>query len=405
MGEAGCCGETGCRSNPTAISVPVGYRDGYERARAQYPDLSDAYVRHTTVGDPLADSVVDDLSSLDQGQVHALLAKVLQDPENLPADSPQSLRRFIAEALVVPDWFDEEIAMVASRAFLRNSDTVLAALVGGSIIEGFATLISKAFRIRGRITHQGVSRLKQNVLQLVEQYLPGGMIPLGDGWKLTLRVRLVHAQSRRLLSSSDEWDQDYYGIPISAASVLLAGSAFSGRLMQHAEALGGDFTAEEREAYVHVWRYTGLLMGIPPEIIFHDEASSVRAFRVGRLCEPPPDEDAIIMANSVINSAPLVIGITDWMARRKLASYAYQVSRGLIGNELSEAFLFPKGRNPVPFRRMLKSTERGLGRVLPRWRRKRDIARFKALLDVNSGKFKHSYRLPSALYEEDSSDW
>ena len=392
---------------PAPGVIPTAYATGYAKAAKLEPALAAAYIRHTTIGDPLADAVAADLVPFSPRKVHSLLASVLQNPQELPPEAPPSLRRFIAEALKVPDWFDEEIALVASRAFLRNSDVVLAALVGGSIVEGFATLISKSFRIRGRVTVSGVRRLKQNGLQLIEQYLPGGMSPLGDGWKLTLRVRLVHAQSRMLIGDSDEWSHERHGLPISAATVLLAGAAFSGRLMQHVARLGGDFSREEREAYVHVWRYTGLLIGIPREILFHDEESAVRAFEVGRLCEPPADEDAIIMANSIVNSAPLVIGITDVASRRKLASYAYQISRELIGNELADTFLFPKTRRKaVPVLRVQNRTRRLVGRVVPRWRRARDLDRFNALIDfVNLGRLEHSYSLPTALHDERSSDW
>ncbi len=391
---------------PSAV-IPTAYATGYEKAAKVEPELAAAYIRHTTIGDPLADAVAADLMSFSSRQVHTLLATVLQNPRELPPETPGSLRHFMAEALDLPEWFDEEIAMTASRAFLRNSDTVLAALVGGSIVEGFATLISKSFRIRGRVTVSGVRRLKQNGLQLIEQYLPGGMSPLGDGWKLTLRVRLVHARSRMLIANSDEWSHERYGLPISAATVLLAGSAFSGRLMQHVAALGGDFSREEREAYVHVWRYTGLLIGIPKEILFHDEASAVRSFEIGRMCEPPADHDAIIMANSIINSAPLVVGIKEVASRRKLAKYAYQISRGLIGDELSNTFLFPRTRGKaVPVLRIQNRTKRLIGRVLPRWRRTRDLERFRALVDfVNLGRLEHSYSLPTTLYDEESSDW
>ncbi len=387
--------------------IPGSYAEGYELARAMDPGLAEVYIRHTHIGDPLADAVADDLVSLPSHEVHALLAKVLQDPENLPAEAPDSLRRFMAEALEVPDWFDENVALVASRAFLRNSDLVLAGLVGGSIVEGFATLISKSFRIRGRVTASGVRRLKQNGLQLIEQYLPGGMSPLGDGWKLTIRVRLVHAQSRLLIAQSDEWNRERYGLPISAATVFLAGAAFSGRLMQHVAALGGDFSREEREAYVHVWRYTGLLIGIPPELLFRDESSAVRAFELGQLCEPAPDEDAIIMANSIVNSAPLVVGINDPAERRKLARYVYQVSRELIGNDLADAFLFPKhSRKVVPVLRLRNRSKRFLARTLPSWRQKKDLERFSALMDfVNLGRLEHSYSLPTALHDEHSAEW
>ena len=389
------------------LRIPEAYQPGYRKARERCPELAEAYIRHTTVGDPLADRTVEDLSALPPGEVHAMLSKVLDDPGAEIPGVPESLGEFVAEANKVPDWYDGELAQIASRAFLRNSDIVLAALVGGSIVEGFATLISKSFRIRGRVMSMGVRRLKANGMQLVEQYLPGGMEPGADGWRLTLRVRLVHAQSRRLLVGSDEWDRGRYGMPVSAAHILLAGAAFSGRLMRHVAALGGDFTPEEREAYVHVWRYTGLLMGIPEEILFHDEASALRAFRVGSMCEPPADYDAIIMANAIVNSAPVIVGVNEPAERRKMARVVTQASRELIGDELADTFLFPARRRKVmPWMRLKNRSRRILRKTLPGSARKGDLARFEYLLDFASfDEFDHSYKLPTSLHDEDSAEW
>ena len=389
------------------LLVPKAYLPGYLAAREHYPELAETYIRHTTEGDPLADTVAEDLSGLAPDEIHAMLGAALDGRGASLSGVPVSLRELLTEAEDVPNWYDRGLARVASRAFLRNSDIVLSALVGGSIVEGFATLISKSFRIRGRIMNMGVRRLKANGMQLIEQYLPGGMEPGGDGWRLTLRVRLVHAQSRRFLLRSDEWDQDRYGMPISAAHVLLAGAAFSGRLMQHTAALGGDFTQEERDAYVHVWRYTGLLMGIPEEILFYDEASALRAFRVGAMCEPPADDDAIIMANSIVNSAPVIVGINEPAERRRLARVVTQTSRELIGDELADTFLFPKRRRKmIPWMRFKNRSRRILQKTLPRWAGKHDLARFEYLVDFASfDKLEHSYRLPTSLHDEDSADW
>ena len=389
------------------MGIPRAFQPGYRKAREKCPELAEAYIRHTTEGDPAADAVAEDLSALTPNEVHAMLAKALNDPGAPLTGVPESLREFLVEANTVPDWFDRGLARVASQAFLRNSDIVLAALVGGSIVEGFATLISKSFRIRGRVIDLGVRRLKANGMQLVEQYLPGGMEPGGDGWRLTLRVRLVHAQSRRLLISSDEWNWNKYGMPISAAHLLLAGAAFSGRLMRHVAALGGDFTREEREAYVHVWRYAGLLMGIPEEILFHDEASARRIFRVGAMCEPPADFDAIIMANSIVNSAPVIVGVSEPAERRKMARVVTQASRELIGDELADTFRFSKRRRKViPWMRFKNRSRRILRNTLPSSARKHDLARFKSLVAFASfEELEHSYKLPTALHEEDSEDW
>lgn len=389
------------------MEIPRAYVAGYETARLVDPRLAEAYIRHTTIGDPLADAVVEDLSALAPGAVHSMLARALQASGPTPSEMPDSLAEFVAHASAVPDWFDPEIARVASTAFLRNSDIVLAALVGGSIVEGFSTLISKSFRIRGRVLSAGVRRLKQNGMQLLEQYLPGGMDPGGDGWRLTLRVRLVHAQSRYLIKQSDEWDHEEYGEPVSAAHVLLAGAAFSGRLMRHTATLGGDFNREEREAYIHVWRYTGHLIGIPDELLFDDEASACHAFEIGSLCEPPADLDAIIMANSIVNSAPVIIGVSEPVERRKMARFVTQVSRELIGDELADEFRFPRRkRRVVPVMRFKNRFRRIVEKTFPRLRKKRELERFVALTNFASfDANEFSYRLPTTLHDEDSADW
>ena len=389
------------------MRVPGAYAEGYEAARGRDSALAEAYIRHTTVGDPLADAVIGDLGSLTPEEIHETLAEALEGPGTPGAGIPESLLEFIAQTSQVPDWFDRRRARVASQAFLRNSDIVLAGLVGGSIVEGFSTLISKSFRIRGRLVVAAVRRLKHNGMQLVEQYLPGGMEPGGDGWRLTLRARLVHAQSRYLLNRSDEWDHERYGMPISTAHVLLAASAFSGRLMQHVAALGGDFTREERESFIHVWRYAGLLFGIPEEILFTDEASAVRTFEIGSMCEPPADLDAIIMANSVVNSAPIIVGARVPAERRRMARTVTQASRELIGDELADSFNFPRHKRRVlPWLRFKHRGRRVVARVLPGLGAKQDQDRFEALMEFASfDEFEHSYKLPTALHDEQSSDW
>ena len=392
------------------MEIPASYVNGYNAARRRDPEFAEAYIRHTTVGDPLADRVVEELvESTPPGQMNRIISAALNNHENLPKNTPESLRTLIAEAAVIPDWFDQDIALIATEAFLRNPEIILAGLATGAIVEGFSTLISKSFLIRGRIIGHGVRRLKQNNLHLLEQFIPGGLYPGGDGWKLNLRIRLVHAQSRRLIKDSEEWDETTYGMPLSAAHMLLGAAAFSGRLMQHVERLGGDFNAEEREAYVHVWRYTGLVMGIPDAIMFHDEASACRAFVTGVLCEPLPEDDEIIMANSIINSAPIVLGFTEPRERCAKAESFYQVSRELIGNYMADLFRFPAGKRIriLPFMRLKYCVERVIQKLYLRWFHHHDFTHFDIILKTsNLGKYEISYKLPTALHDEDETqEW
>ncbi len=194
----------------SAAPVPSCYVAGYEAARKADRDVADLYVRHTVIGDPSGDEVVAELAErYTPGEVHGIVARALNSSGDVPKDLPDCLRSFVAKLADAPDWFDERLAAAATRGFLRNSDMVLGALVGGAIIEGFSTLISKSFRIRSRIVENGVRRLKQNLAQLLDQYMPGGILPGGDGWRLSIRIRLIHAQARRLIRQTEEWDESY----------------------------------------------------------------------------------------------------------------------------------------------------------------------------------------------------
>lgn len=391
------------------MRIPSCYVDGYNAARRIDRDVADIYVRHTTLGDPAADAAIADLAgAVEGGREHRLIAGALQNHENPPRDTPESLRRLIADAAVVPDWYSQEVARVASRAFLRNSETVMAALATGAIVEGFSTLISKAFRIRSRLISNGVRRLKQNLLQLMEQHIPGGVEPGGDAWRLSLRIRLVHAQSRALIRDSDDWDASIYGTPISTAHILLGAASFSARLMQHVRRLGGSFTDEEQEAYVHLWRYTALVMGVPPSILFEDMASAMHVFTVGTTCEPSPDDDAIILANSIVSSTPIILGYTDRLERRPRANHYYQMSRELIGDDMADDLKFPPARSIklLPLVRLKNRAERISARLLPRIRYRFSLGRFSQLLYVTDlGKLGHSYSLPDTLLDDDSKEW
>ena len=183
-------------------------------------------------------------------------------------DAPPLVQDFFKGLDSPPAWVDYSAFTPGIRMFHRNSKLILGALVGGVLIEGFSTNISKSFHITGRVRHIGTRHLQQNNRQMIEVFMPGGLKRQGDGWKLSVRVRLVHAQVRWLLTHSDDWDARGWGVPISAAHVGYAITAFSARLLKHMRRLGATYNKAEGDSFMKVWRYTGFLMGIPETILF-----------------------------------------------------------------------------------------------------------------------------------------
>ena len=282
-------------------------------------------------------------------------------------------------------------------------------MVGGSLVEGFSTNIARSFVITGRLRENGVRRLRQNNRHVLEIFMPGGLDSHADGWKLSVRLRLVHAQVRHLLiNDPNEWDADAWGAPLSGAHMGYAASAFSARCLRHSRQLGVRFTCEESQGFMQVWRYAFHLMGIPEALIPKDEDEALRLFKIGSICEPPPDFESIIMANALINAAPLVLGVEGENEQKDLLKLAYTVSRALIGNELADQLKYPQyqqrtlllgARMQTRLNYLIDWLFRGRGQ---RKRFNNFVYLMSAAAYDEAG---ISYRLPDHVYDERSKLW
>ena len=386
------------------MKIPTDYIPGYEKARAIAPDIADKYIAHTHVGDPLGEEMTDDLSKFNPEEASILIQNAMDNEgEEALREAPASLRKFFKEAETLPEWLDYSAFAPGVRMFHRNSQVILAAFVAGVLIEGFTTNIAMSFFITGRLRDQGIRRLGQNNRHMIEIFLPGGLYRDGDGWKLSVRIRIVHAQLRHLLNRSEEWDTEAWGAPISAAHLGYAISAFSARLLKHMKTLGAQYNDEEYDSFMAVWRYSGYLMGIPETILFRDADEALRLWEIALTCEPDSPLESVVMAHSLVNSAPLIAGRTEPAARRELAGYVYRVSRGLIGNEFADSLMYPpfSSFGAVWWFRMQQRYGKVLSKLFPKRRQDSNFTRFTSLLDEEGIR----YALPDNVYSEESTKW
>ena len=344
--------------------IPSDYVESHQQARRLDQTVADNYVKHTLIGDPELDPIMQELSSMPPDDLHRFIGAAVEQHDEVARKAPQVLRDFFKNLEEPPPWLNRRAFEPGIRAFHANVDLMLAAFVTGVLVEGFSTRIAKSFRITGRVAATK-RRLQQNNRHMLEIFFPGGLDRDGDGWKLSTRIRFVHSRIRALLANSDDWDHEAWGVPVSTAHLGYAISVFSKRLLDYSRLLGTSYNKEERESVMSVWRYAGHLMGIPDTILYSNTAEAENLYKVGFLCEPPADADSVAVANTLIQAIPLVAGITDPVEREELLTLAYRLSRALIGNRLADGFEFPKHptigtlfafRTKERIRRLLKGT-------------------------------------------------
>ncbi len=332
------------QSVPPPSVIPANYQPGYAKALQKNRALADLYIHHTTIGDPELDPIIEECSSvLEPDKFNRFVRAGIEQKEEFLVGAPDSLREFFHKVdNTKPSWLNYESFRPSCRVVYRNAGLVLAAFVAGVLVEGFSTMIAKSFRITGRVGSKNTKRrLGYNSRHLLEMFYPDGMLRPNDGFKMTLRIRFVHAKVRYLLNHSDEWDHEAWGHPLSAAHLGYAISVFSMRTLHFSKLLGVRFSREEQESFMDTFRYVGYLFGIPDAILYENKKEAKQIFKIGLLCEPYPDEDSVYVANQLVRAVPLVVGIENAEEAEEQIKLGYALSRVLIGRKRADALQFP----------------------------------------------------------------
>ncbi|MYL06231.1 MAG: DUF2236 domain-containing protein [Gemmatimonadales bacterium] len=325
-----------------ATGVPTAYMAGYQRAAGLNPGLARRYVDHAQIVDPPADDAIRALAHLDRAEVHELIRDgLLRSPRAL-AMAPTPVRRFFEEAAEPPRWLDREKFQAGREAFHRHSQLFMAAFFAVNVRQ-MATLISKTFFVMGWSEHEHVIRgSRRNARHFLEVMLPGSLEDHGDAWRQSIQIRLAHAQVRRIVRASGEWDEASYGAPLSAAHLGLGSASFSAGILRHVQRLGPSLDSEARASYMQLWRYVSWLVGTPEALLFAgDEAETARFYDLALVCEPPPGDDATRLTHSLVEAVTTIAGKTSSVARRSLQNQLYRVTRALIGDEVGDQLSFP----------------------------------------------------------------
>ncbi len=193
--------------------------------------------------------------------------------QGVPDDAPAALRAFFAHVQTAPDWVDLEMCDRGARVyrrFGRNASDVLLqlGLIGGYRFGGPVDLLAQTGGLRAATAKR---RLGETQTWAIAVGQDGGMGRFGDGWKLTVHVRLMHALVNDSFERNGRWDIERWGLPINQADLASTLNLFSGALMMGVRALGVPINRADAHALMHLWRYVGWLIGVDDDWLFARE--------------------------------------------------------------------------------------------------------------------------------------
>jgi hypothetical protein len=258
--------------------------------------------------DPLAEAVVAAFSGLPPGKGKRMLDLALDQGIGAVPSAPKALVRLLEAVDDVPFWVDQEQLDLGGAALLRAGIFGLFALGAGSLpVTYLMSGVNKALTFTRRLVAMAPRRLFDTMRFQLETCLPGGLGRASEGFKITLRVRLVHAQMRRVLLASGRWDTAAWGAPLNQADTAATNVLFSAFPLRWLRRLGFHFTPEESDAVIQLWRYSGHLLGVDPVLLGATEAEALRLHALVEATQEPPDDDARVLTRALMEAAPALI--------------------------------------------------------------------------------------------------
>lgn len=318
---------------PSAYSEP-------ESAEATYGARAGKYVDFMGRTDPLADAVMREFSTLPEVEWRSWLEQALANGIESVPSAPEALRSLFRQLEHVPFWVDRERCNLGGATFLRcRLGFAVLAMLSLPLIYSWPAG-NKPLALSGQLMHRASQRLKDTTRYVFAVCQPTGLSRFSEGFAMTVRVRLIHAQVRRLLLESSQWRADAWGAPINQCHMAGTNLMFSVGVLNGLSRLGYRFERVEREALVHLWRYAGYLLGVEPELLIAEEFEGNRLLDLMFAFEPEPDDDSRALVEALMETSfDYVRGFR--AGRFCSVNLCYGMSQALIGDEHAKALGYP----------------------------------------------------------------
>jgi hypothetical protein len=223
-------------------------------------DLMD---RMRGIGDSLADDAIAETYALGKEDlVRRALLEFDGNDESIPTGLPAQVQRYFEVTSVLPDWADAAL-MDRGRTLLgRYEPQVLSTLLCYSLPLCYGCGAgAQVLGLSQRLTSGVYRRLVETSQFVVDVLDKDGFGAGGRGLRSAQKIRLLHATMRYHIAGKDEWDPAW-GVPVNQEDLAGTLMSFSVVIPRGLERLGIDVPEQDRDAFFHIWRVIGHVMGV-----------------------------------------------------------------------------------------------------------------------------------------------
>jgi squalene cyclase len=228
------------------------------------------------VGDRTADDVIHSIVRNNETSiVRQLMGTMMRSDEPIPAGLPAAARAYFQQTEALPSWADKGLIARGQRVFTDHGWLMAAGLFCTSLPQAYCA----ANGARVLTETQGMTRHVRHRILETAQFLfdvcsEGGLEPGARGIRSAQKVRLMHGMIRHLVLMKGEWDVQSFGVPVNQEDYAGTLMTFSAVLLDAVEKGGVQLSSADQEAYLHLWKVVGHILGVHEKLIPVDVADA-----------------------------------------------------------------------------------------------------------------------------------
>jgi len=340
--------------NQTNLQAPENIRFGLPNRDAAYLHfdhaLVDKYEKYRFETDEAADKLAAFIKE-NPRQGWQFFNQTLESGIKGIPNAPEEFRAFFERELI-PDWVDWDQLERASVAIWRPGNLTLIIASQASMIATYiAPQASQSMDRTGEQMRRTEGRGIETATWFAQATKPGNMKPGKEGYKLSVRVRLIHAFVRINLDKA-EWNYKALGLPLNQERNATAiAFTFSSVFIDAAKKLGTCYSKTEREDIYTFWRYMGYLLGAPEDLLMKNEEQARTQCALMALTDLPPDAEGQRLTKLFTEQTPkldeALIKVASPSAAKVIKSgpvfhgLKYAITRRVFGGKTSDQLAIP----------------------------------------------------------------
>ena len=269
---------------------------------SQWQRMGESLLQGDPIADELANWIQGDGTEGSGKGAYALFEQALEAGTLEHEHLPEPLRNFFKSVSEPPAWVDFDSLDRGAQACAISGQTGMRALRDLGLMAGYqASGINQTLVMTGALERGAARRVAETTKWWMDCTTVGGLNPDQQGFKTTLRVRLIHAIIRQRLLKKPDWKVEHWGLPINQLDMQATYLAFSVLFLLGQKAMGTIVSRQESQDVMHLWRYIGWLMGVDESLLCNSEQEGRIALYQNLLSQATADESSRQLGRSLMN--------------------------------------------------------------------------------------------------------